>query len=374
MKKLLFILPLLLAADCFAVVITLKDGTRVEGTIEGDMDGVKLIKTKYGSLTIDSKDIQDLGTPEVVAKDIYNVGLSTVPVAPPAAELLVSTLGVTASTTAVAASTEPALALPELPPAPAAGPDHTFRTVTLSTSAFERIYSEGGVVIATETIDSRGELVSLAGAIKDGSYREYYENGNLKTETTVINAKANGTLKAYYPTGVLQSEAYYLQGKLSGAVRIYTENSKLLFEQNFKDGTPNGWFREYDEAGKVKSELFYTDGHPAENPKPQKEVKKADAAAENLLSARSQTLARGERISFYLNGKYIAKLQLDKDNNIISRSGKVPDGEIKLFDPNGNIEKEFVFVKDEAVSLKVYNSAGGLTAEYAFTAGKAVKK
>lgn len=364
MKKTLFIIPLiltaLLAADSYAVTIVLKDGTRVEGTVEGDMDGMKLIKTKYGSLTIDGNDISSMGVPEIVAKDIYNVGLSTVPV------VAVSTAEVTAST-----ETPPAPA--ELPPAPAAGPDHTYRTVTLSTSAFERIYFEGGVVIATETLDSRGELVSLAGAIKDGTYREYYENGNLKTETTVINSKASGTMKAYYPTGVIQSEAYYLQGKLAGAVRIYNENAKLLFEQNFKDGVPNGWFREFDEAGRVKSEVFYTDGHAAEKPQP-KEEKKAEAAApENLLIARSQSLARGERVTFYLNSKYIAKMTLDKDHNIISRDGKVPDGEVKLFDPDGNIDKEFVFLKNEVVTLKVYG-ASSLEAEYSFKDGKAIKK
>lgn len=371
MKKLLFIIPLLFAADSRAAVIMLKDGTRVEGSVEGEMDGIKLIKTRYGSLTIDSRDISSIGAPEIVVSEPYNALTSTISV--PAQTVAVSTDAVSASTTAVTASTDTAPVPPELPPAPTAGPEYTFKTVTLSTMSFEKVYFEGGVVIATETFDSRGELLALTGVIKDGSYREYYENGNLKTDKTVINAKPDGTLKAFYPGGVLQSEAYYLQGKLSGAVRIYNENAKLLFEQNFKDGLPNGWFREFDEAGAVKSELFYTDGRATEKPKAREE-KKAEPAEESLLTAKSLGLARGERISFYMNDKYVAKLQLDKYFNIISKNGKVPDGAVKVYGKSGNLEKELFFLKNEVVSLKVYSGNGSLAEEYSYQEGQAVKK
>lgn len=372
MKILLFVIPLILAADSYAAVFVLKDGTRVEGTIEGEMDGMKLIKTRYGSLTIDSREIASTETPAIGAKEISSVGLSTVPVV---AASTAPAAPVEASTAAVAASTETLPAPPELPAAPAAGPDLTFKTVMPSTASFERIYFEGGVAIATETIDSKGQLLSLAGAIKDGLYREYYDGGNLKTEKTMINGQADGTLKAFYPSGVMQSEAYYLQGKLSGPVRIYHESSRLLFEQNFKDGVPNGWFREFDEGGGVKSEFLYADGHLAEKPQPKKEEKKAAGAeSENLLSAKTQSLARGERVSFYLNNKYIAKLHLDRGFNLISKDGKLPDGEVKVYGKSGNLEKEFAFLKNEVVSLKTYGMNGALEAEYAFQDGKAVKK
>ncbi|MBU2572912.1 MAG: toxin-antitoxin system YwqK family antitoxin, partial [Elusimicrobia bacterium] len=386
MKNLLFIVPLMIfAANSCAEIITLKDGTRVEGAVEGDMDGMKLIKTRYGSLTINGNDILSIGAPEIVVDEPYNALTSTISVpspavaasteaaAVPAQAAAVSTASVTASTMTVAASTETVSALPDLPPAPKAGPEYTFKTVTLSTMSFEKVYFEGGVIIATETFDSRGELLALTGLIKDGFYREYYENGNLKTEKTVINAKTSGTLKAYYPSGVLQSEAYYLQGKLSGAVRIYNENAKLLFEQNFKDGLPDGWFREFDEAGAVKSELFYTDGHAAEKPIA-KEEKKAEPAGESTLTATSRTLARGERISFYLNNKYVAKLQLDKYFNIIAKNGKIPDGAVKVYGKTGNLEKELFFLKNELISLKAYDGNGRLTEEYAYQEGQAVKK
>ncbi|MEI7481146.1 MAG: hypothetical protein WCK75_02225 [Elusimicrobiota bacterium] len=335
-----------LSLTAYADIITLKDGTRLDGVIEGEMDGVAMVKTKYGILNISKTDIASQSRQE----------------------------DITSSTSAVTA--EPPLA--ELPAEPPPAPKYTFTTVTPSTSSFERIYAENGVVVATETFDSRGDLLGLQGFIKDGSYKEYYESGNLKTEKTIINTKTSGTLRAYYPTGVIQSEAYYTAGALNGTVRIYSENSKLLLEQNFKDGVPNGWFKEFDEAGGLKSELFYADGHIAETPKAAEPTKAGPAAAqettESMVTVKTMALARGERFTFYLNNKYVAKIHLDKAFNMISKDGKVPDGAVKVYNKDGKLEKEFVFIKNEVNILKVYNEAGALTGEYAYKENQAVKK
>jgi len=338
MKKLIFLSALLVQTCAYAEIITLKDGTRLEGAVEGEMDGVDLIRTKYGSLNIAKKDILSIDV-------------------------------------TISSSAAPA----ELPAGPAPEPKYTFKTVVVSTSALEKIYFENGVVTATETYDSRGTLLGLQGPVKDGSYREYYDNGNLKTEKTVINSKTSGPLRAYYPGGVLQSEAYYLDGALNGAVRVYNENAKLLFEQNFRDGLPNGWFREFNETGELKSELFYADGHAAEKPKAA-EAKTPGAAAapetpDSMVTARAVSLARGERLTFYLNNKHIARITLDKDFNIISKDGKAPDGAVNIYNKDGKLEKEFLFAKNEIVSLKIYNESGNLKNEYTFNKkGEAVKR
>ena len=259
--KIIFTLLLTgLCAGACAEVLTLKDGTKVEGTIEGEMDGVMLLKTQYGALNIKRSDI--------------------------------------ASPAAPAVSTSPAegeLPQAELPAQPAREPKRTFTTITPSTSSFERTYYENGVAIATETLDARGELLGLQGFIKDGTYREYYASGGLKTEKTVINAEIAGVLKAYYPNGVLQSEAAYSAGVLNGPVRFYGDNAKLLFEQSFKNGVSNGWFREYDAAGALKSELFYANGQVAERPKTTEALKPAaaeaapqDRAHEGLLAVEDE--------------------------------------------------------------------------------------
>ena len=340
--KIIFTLLLTgLCAGACAEVLTLKDGTKVEGTIEGEMDGVMLLKTQYGALNIKRSDI--------------------------------------ASPAAPAVSTSPAegeLPQAELPAQPAREPKRTFTTITPSTSSFERTYYENGVAIATETLDARGELLGLQGFIKDGTYREYYASGGLKTEKTVINAEIAGVLKAYYPNGVLQSEAAYSAGVLNGPVRFYGDNAKLLFEQSFKNGVSNGWFREYDAAGALKSELFYANGQVAERPKTTEALKPAaaEAAPESPVTGKPQKLARGERFTFYLNNKYVAKVQLDKDFNIISKDGTVPDGAVKVYNKDGKLEKEFVFVKNEIVLMKMYSETGALMGSLEYSSEQARKK
>lgn len=361
MRNFISLVLLLAAFDARAEIITLKDGTRLEGTVEGEMDGMKLIKTKYGSLNISKDDILDVGAPEIVVEEPYKAATAT------------------AAPSVVTFSTAAADAAPaELPAEPVPGAKYTFRTVAPSTMSFEKIYFENDVAVATETFDAKGELLGLQGFIKDGSYKEYYDNGNLKTEKTVINAKTSGTLKAYYPNGVLQSEAYYLAGRLNGGVRIYSENGNLLFEQNFKDGVQNGYSREFDDKGALRAEVFYIDGHAAEKPRTE-EVKKAETAAamapqESMVTAKPKKLARGELITFYLNNKYVARLTLDKDFNITARVGKVPDGAVKVYGRDGKLQKEFVFLKNEATSLKVYDESGAPAGEYTFKKDMAVKK
>ena len=340
--KIIFTLLLTgLCAGVYAEVFTLKDGTKVEGTIEGEMDGVMLVKTQYGALNIKRADIASPAAPAVSTS--------------PAAEELPQA---------------------ELPARPAHEPKLTFTTITPSTSSFERTYFENGVAIATETLDARGELLGLQGFIKDGTYREYYASGGLKTEKSVVNAEIAGVLKAYYPNGVLQSEASYASGVLNGPVRFYGDNAKLMFEQNFKNGVSNGWFREYDAAGALKSELFYANGQVAEKPKTTEAVKPAaaEAAPESPVTGKPQKLARGERFTFYLNNKYVAKVQMDKDFNIISKEGKVPDGAVKVYNKEGKLEKEFVFEKNEIVVMRMYNETGALIAAVAYKEDQAVKK
>ena len=329
-----------LGAAARGEIITLKDGTKLDGEITGERDGAALVKTKYGSLTIDKNDILKQTPGEVAA--------SSVTAAPGAAP-------------AVLVSTQ-APAQTKL----------TFKTVNPDTSTAQEIYYEDSIVIATETFSSSGALLGLDGVIKDGAYTEYYDIGALKTAKTMANGKVTGTFKAFFPNGAIQTEAQYSNGVLDGPVTIRGETGILQFEQNFKNGVPDGWFRQYDAQGNVKAETLYVNGLVAENPKwtDQKPEPKKEPENESMVTAKTQNLARGERVSFYLNNKYVARLTLDKELNLISKDGKAPDGAVKVYNKDGKLEKEFLFEKNEVVLLKVYGEGGALKAEYTFRDGK----
>ena len=48
-----------------------------------------------------------------------------------------------------------------------------------------------------------------------GSIKEYYENGQLKSEGNVVTGQQNGIWKYYYENGQLEFEGNYIDGKLN---------------------------------------------------------------------------------------------------------------------------------------------------------------
>jgi antitoxin component YwqK of YwqJK toxin-antitoxin module len=344
MKLLISLLFFTLSLNAHADTILMKDGTQLKGSIEGELDSTLLLKTKYGSLNIDKKDIIK------ITKD-NKIKISTV-----------------TSTIEIKKETQ----------------KYTFKTIITSTSSIKKVYLKNDAIIATETFNEKEELIKLEGVIEDATYKEYYSDGNIKIEKTIVNGKKNGSLKIYYPNGNIQSKAYYASGKLNGTVEIFNENGNLLFEQNFKNSILNGFFKEYDEMGNIKSELFYINGNLETKPqeKETKELKKITEAKKNkindsdinmLITVKIRKLARGERFTFYMNNKYIGKILLDNNYNILSQSGKVPDGTVQAYSKKGKLEKEFVFTDREVKLLKVY-ILGELEAQYTYKENQAIKK
>ncbi|MDA8244244.1 MAG: hypothetical protein M0025_09020 [Elusimicrobia bacterium] len=338
MKSLIYIPLLLLPGICRADTFILKDGTKLEAAVTGEMNDTLLLQTKYGSLTINKADIQQQ-LPEA----------------------------------AQAVSTQPAVEVSTSQPAP---PLLTFQTIAPSTMTRQLVYFEGGVAIATETFDASGALLSLEGAVKDGTYTEYYPDGGLKTVKSMRAGKNDGTLKAYYPSGKVQVQAYYLAGDKNGTFSYYSEDGKPLLEAEYKGDKLNGWKREYAPDGSVASEVFYADDKPAAAPKAQAAAPAQEAAAPeepgSMVTVKTYSLARGERYAFRLNNKFIGKMQLDKDFNLMRKEGKIPDGTVKAFSPGGELEKEFVFENNELVLLRVHGA--GAPVEYTYVKDKAVKK
>lgn len=354
MKSLIFALFLIAPRPCAADTFVLQDGTRMEGEVTGDMDDTLLVRTRYGSLTIKKADVRE-----------------RIP-SPPEAE--------------PAPSTGTVAAQPAAGPAVTAPPPLTFATLAPDSSSRRLVYFENGVAVATETYGSDGALSSLEGTIPDGSYTEYYPEGRPKTVKTMLAGKANGTLRSYYPSGALQVEANYLAGEKEGSFSYFTEGGALLMEAGYSRGLLNGWKKEYGPDGAVTARTYYADNQPATPPGQPAAPGPAEAAPEAetagagqqggapaLVTATSKRLARGERFSFRLNDKYVGKIQLDNDFNLMRIQGKFPDGTVKFFSKEGQLQKEFVFEHRDLVLLRVFDEAGK-AAEYAYEKDKAVKK
>jgi antitoxin component YwqK of YwqJK toxin-antitoxin module len=61
----------------------------------------------------------------------------------------------------------------------------------------------------------------------DGPQSEYYESGELKSTAIFKNSKPDSIVKWYYPNGILQSESFWLAGRLFGVQKEFLENGEL---------------------------------------------------------------------------------------------------------------------------------------------------
>lgn len=120
---------------------------------------------------------------------------------------------------------------------------------------------------------------------KEGIWKEYYSNGNTKSEITYVNNKPDGYAKLYYESGKLSEEgnwkgvkwvgnykyyhengkpkyefAYTEDGKRSGKQKYFHENGKIAIEGDWKDGKEAGVIKEYYPDGTIKSEKNFSEG------------------------------------------------------------------------------------------------------------------
>lgn len=355
----LFILALL-PGICRADTFLLKDGTRLEGAVTGEMEGAVLIKTAYGSLTINRADISEQVAAKPAAAESPAASTATAAEAPPA-ELPAAEL--------------PA-ADPALPEPAQDGPAAPLTFTSLSGENGERlvVYYEGGVAVATETYDAGGALLSLQGAVKNGTYSEFHPGGALKSVKTMLGGRANGSVKTYYPDGKPQIEAYYFDGAKDGDFKYFGEDGLPLLEAAYKADKLHGWKREYGPGGAKVSELYYQDDRPAEPPKPPAPPSAGAPGGqdpESLVTAKAKRISRGEIFSFKLGGKYIGKVRVDTEFNVIEQDGDIPDGGIKVYSKDGKLQKELVFKGGELKVLRAYEEGGRLRAVYTYRENKA---
>ena len=74
----------------------------------------------------------------------------------------------------------------------------------------------------------------------NGTSREWYQNGNLKSEVTVANGLKQGTYKSWYANGQQKDEIPFVRGVKQGATTEWHENGKKKFEGTYKDNELNG--------------------------------------------------------------------------------------------------------------------------------------
>ncbi|MDD2995797.1 MAG: hypothetical protein PHP99_06220 [Paludibacter sp.] len=87
--------------------------------------------------------------------------------------------------------------------------------------------------------------------------KEYYSDGILKVEYTLISDKIEGRYRSFYPTGKIEYEAIFKNGQRNGLEKKYYENGHLKMKGVMKNDNAQGWYHYYNENQKLDSIIEY---------------------------------------------------------------------------------------------------------------------
>ena len=96
---------------------------------------------------------------------------------------------------------------------------------------------------------------------KQGIWRTYWNNGDLRSETFYVDNKKNGLEIIFYDhPDCPEQEAYYKNDTLDGRLVRYSKRCKKEFEEHYIQGRKEGWEIEYYDNGIKKAEGYYKNG------------------------------------------------------------------------------------------------------------------
>ncbi len=118
---------------------------------------------------------------------------------------------------------------------------------------------DGGFIITGRTevkecdfldIDQSDRFV-CEGKLFSGVSKQYYPNGNIKIELTIVDGLPNGSTYLWYPNGQLQTNSVMKDGKKHGKIIGFYETGERWFETYYENDLPTGSYTIYGKKGEV---------------------------------------------------------------------------------------------------------------------------
>jgi len=103
-------------------------------------------------------------------------------------------------------------------------------------------------------------IENYEGGIKQGMSVSYYPTGQTAQELKWNNGIKDGAWKQYFDNGIIKLQAIFKNGKLHGDYRVYHSNGKTYVEGQYNNGLMDGPWKYYDEKGELKIEAVYSNG------------------------------------------------------------------------------------------------------------------
>lgn len=99
-------------------------------------------------------------------------------------------------------------------------------------------------------------------SLKQGVWKEFWSNGDLKSEVTYKNNKKQGLEIAWFDEpDCVEHESYFKDGVLDGPSIYYSRRCKKDFFETFKNGVKEGLELSYYPNGNIKAEGYFKKGN-----------------------------------------------------------------------------------------------------------------
>ena len=98
---------------------------------------------------------------------------------------------------------------------------------------------------------------SFVNGLRDGVWRQYWDNGQLWLKENYKNGKKEGSYIQYHENGKLNTNSNYKNGKPDGTWVYYWDNEKIRTKGNYKNGKLEGEWVEYSFEGQLKYKGHY---------------------------------------------------------------------------------------------------------------------
>ena len=120
---------------------------------------------------------------------------------------------------------------------------------------FIKYYSDGKVLSKISYFENR----------LDGSWKEYYRNGNLLRKKTFKDDLLEGEYIDFYSFGQILSKRFYVKNKLEGIYKEFYKNGQLHIKKNYKNNILEGEYivyheYEFEPVVQIKSKKYYKNG------------------------------------------------------------------------------------------------------------------
>lgn len=122
---------------------------------------------------------------------------------------------------------------------------------------YRHFYDNGNLQAA---YDSKPSKENRRFFVKEGGFKQYYENGVLKTESTYSQNLLNGVWTQYYDTGEKEWEVQYLEGHKQGPYKQFYKSGQIKLQGTCNNELKNGDEKQYDSIGNLANTFSYKKG------------------------------------------------------------------------------------------------------------------